>query len=89
MLKREWDNIDLYDKIARERMNIFIHMVEELRTYRAGSYLVTPFASQHDISDGSLLYAVRRERSLDFLRYRYCDLSRKHMAWVAFKENEI
>lgn len=61
MLKREWSSSDLFDVRERERLNLDIHIVDNLQTFYAGPYCITAFSSDHDKSDNSLIYAIQED----------------------------
>jgi phosphoribosyl 1,2-cyclic phosphate phosphodiesterase len=50
----------------QERMRLKVLAVEPLKSYEMGGYEVVPFSTDHDVSNGSLLYAVSQNHRTMF-----------------------
>ncbi|UCG61609.1 MAG: hypothetical protein JSV52_15070 [Candidatus Zixiibacteriota bacterium] len=58
MLRVEGFVDDILDPREQERLNLAVHPVTALQSFRAGQYQISAFSTNHDKDIGSLLYAV-------------------------------
>jgi len=87
ILKREWEDADLFIEKERERLNLHVHLVENFQSFRFGDYLVTPFPTEHDVADGSLLYAIEERGQTIFYATDTTSLSED--VWNKFHEKKL
>jgi phosphoribosyl 1,2-cyclic phosphate phosphodiesterase len=65
LLERDCEPASLLDPEIGDRLNLEIHQIEAMQSFKVGPYRVTAFPANHDPELGSLLYAIKTKgRSL-------------------------
>jgi phosphoribosyl 1,2-cyclic phosphate phosphodiesterase len=87
MLKRECETADLFDPVSLDGMNLEVHPIEPLQTYKAGEYEVKAFVSDHDPEVGSLIYAIRQGRAT--VLYAVDSNQFSEEVWQGFRDHQL
>jgi phosphoribosyl 1,2-cyclic phosphate phosphodiesterase len=61
LLQRDCSPASLLDPEVGERLNLVIHPIEALQSFRIGRYQVTAFPANHDPTVDPLLYAIEAD----------------------------
>jgi phosphoribosyl 1,2-cyclic phosphate phosphodiesterase len=82
-LQRESGGPGLTGPELREALHMDLCAVEPYTPYRAGSYTIVAFPSEHDPADGSMLYSVKEEGKTIF--YGTDTVAFPEVVWAAFR----